>query len=87
MTYPGHLPFPERQVAFFYCGDEMKYYVNGELETGDSATLDELIESKKIDRKSLVVEHNLQIIKQQQWKSTTICDGDRIELLSFVGGG
>ena len=65
----------------------MKYYVNGELETGDSATLDELIESKKIDRKSLVVEHNLQIIKQQQWKSTTICDGDRIELLSFVGGG
>jgi sulfur carrier protein len=36
---------------------------------------------------ALVVELNGQIIKQQQWAETQLNSGDRLELLSFVGGG
>jgi sulfur carrier protein len=34
-----------------------------------------------------VVELNQQIIKQEQWPDIQLKAGDRLELLSFVGGG
>ena len=36
---------------------------------------------------ALVVELNQQIIKQEQWPEIQLKAGDRLELLSFVGGG
>jgi thiamine biosynthesis protein ThiS len=40
-----------------------------------------------MNAKVMVVEHNGRVIAQDQWDRTPLCQGDRLELLSFVGGG
>ncbi|MCL1981341.1 MAG: sulfur carrier protein ThiS [Proteobacteria bacterium] len=65
----------------------MNILVNGVLETVPARTIAELVADKKLAASSLVVELNQQIIKQEQWPQTRIQAGDRLELLSFVGGG
>ncbi len=65
----------------------MHLVINGSEEQSDSATLADLIDRKGLRRDSLVVELNGAIVRQQQWAATTLQDGDRVELLNFVGGG
>ena len=65
----------------------MEYRVNGIEEKGDPPHLEALIEARNMAKDSLVVEVNGKIIKQAEWCSMPVQDGDRIELLSFVGGG
>ena len=65
----------------------MRLIINGGEETTDCPNLDALVASKGLRRESLVIELNGVIIKQQQWPSTGLADGDRVELLNFVGGG
>lgn len=65
----------------------MQLIVNGKEERHGSSTLIELIEDKGLRRDSLVVEVNGTIIRQEQWAATLLQEGDRLELLNFVGGG
>ena len=65
----------------------MEIVVNGIKENGESCTLAQLVERKGLNPGALVVELNQQIIKQEQWPQTQLNNGDRLELLSFVGGG
>ena len=65
----------------------MKIFINGNEEHTESPTLAELVANRGLDAGALVVELNQQIIKQEQWQATTLNEGDRLELLSFVGGG
>jgi sulfur carrier protein len=30
---------------------------------------------------------NMEIVKQDSWATYKLCDGDKLELLDFVGGG
>jgi sulfur carrier protein len=65
----------------------MNIFVNGNKEHIEPCTLAELIARKKLDAGALVIELNQQIIKQEFWPTTELQDGDRLEMLSFVGGG
>ena len=65
----------------------MGFFVNGVEETDLPCTVAELVKRKGLTPAALVVELNQQIIKQQQWAATQLKTGDRLELLSFVGGG
>lgn len=65
----------------------MDLYINGIKECGEPCSLTELVERRGLNPGSLVIELNQQIIKQQHWPTTQLCEGDRLELLSFVGGG
>jgi sulfur carrier protein len=65
----------------------MEIIVNGEQEPSPPCTIAELVARKGLACGALVVELNQQIIKQQQWQDTRLKAGDRLELLSFVGGG
>lgn len=65
----------------------MQLSINGKFETSNAATIAELVKEFELDFKSLVVEHNEQIIRQEQWAATTLREGDGLELLNFVGGG
>lgn len=65
----------------------MDIHLNGKATQTQCRTLMELIENQGVETESLVVEHNLAVVRQVQWKETRIQDGDTIELLSFVGGG
>ncbi|MDR2549090.1 MAG: sulfur carrier protein ThiS [Desulfobulbus sp.] len=65
----------------------MDIVVNGVKETVPARTVAELVAEKGLAVGSLVVELNQQIITQEQWPHTWLQAGDRLELLSFVGGG
>ncbi len=53
----------------------------------DDSTLDDLIQTLKLDPNSVVTEVNLQIIKKQKRKETLLKNGDRVEIITFMGGG
>lgn len=65
----------------------MEIIINGRTEDTPSETIAELVACKGLAPGALVVELNQIIIKQDQWQSTPLAAGDRLELLSFVGGG
>ena len=65
----------------------MEITVNGKLESISSDNIAAYIRAKEMNPKALVVEHNGRVIPQAQWDQTSLSQGDRLELLSFVGGG
>ena len=66
----------------------MKIKLNGkEKEYQAHLNLKEIIAEYSPSRQRIIAEVNGQIIRNQQWEQTRLNDGDRIELVSFVGGG
>jgi len=66
----------------------MKIIVNGETkEFKDSITLLEVIKELNLDGKVMASAINMEIVKQDRWAKTILKDGDKLELLDFVGGG
>lgn len=61
--------------------------INGIEENIEGISIRQLIENRKIEKNSLIVEYNYEVLKNEKWESTIIKDNDNIELLSFVGGG
>lgn len=62
--------------------------LNGEPRTLErEASLLELLESLELDPRTVVVEHNRTIVRRPALAETVLRDGDRVELVHFVGGG
>jgi len=65
----------------------MNVIINGENKTlSPSLTLDEALAQFNLPPKSYVVELNGKIISQDS-HNETLKDGDRVEVIRFVGGG
>jgi thiamine biosynthesis protein ThiS len=66
----------------------MRLVINGEdLEVSKAETLQELLAEFCIQPERVAVEVNLSIIKKADYESYKLKDGDRIEIVNFVGGG
>ena len=65
----------------------MQIQVNGEPRKVAAATVLALVEELGLDVRKVAVERNLEIVPKSLHASTTIADGDRIEVVQFVGGG
>ncbi len=66
----------------------MKIIVNGETkEFKEEATLLELLKELSLEGKVMAAAINMDIVKQDSWDTHKLCDGDKLELLDFVGGG
>ncbi len=66
----------------------MRFVLNGEAREGrDGMALTELIEELDLAYKRLAVEINEEVVPKAAYQDTHINDGDRIEIVSFVGGG
>lgn len=65
----------------------MEILLNGKTITTKSTTLSQFIAESGFDTRALIAEVNLKVVKEKDWSETRIHAGDRIELLSFVGGG
>ena len=66
----------------------MKLHINGEQrDFPERLTVGALIEhlGMKVDR--VAVELNLEIVPRTQWQAATLKDGDKLEIVHFVGGG
>ncbi|EPG75983.1 thiamine biosynthesis protein ThiS [Leptospira fainei serovar Hurstbridge str. BUT 6] len=64
--------------------------VNGKqvsLSDLSSPSLISLLESLKLKPEMVAVQRNGEIVKKTVWPGVTLQDGDRIEILKFVGGG
>ena len=66
----------------------MKIRLNGEAkELPAPLTIQQLLEQLTIDPRRVAVEHNLVILKRHAFAATLVGDGDRVEIVNFVGGG
>ena len=66
----------------------MQLTVNGEArEVPGGVTVAALVTLLGLDRRKLAVERNLEIVPRSAFAATALCDGDRIEIVAFVGGG
>jgi len=65
----------------------MDIVVNGRQQSCSPGSVAELVAARGLQPDALVVELNGEIIRQEQWPQVRLGDGDRLELLNFVGGG
>jgi len=66
----------------------MTIIANGnEMEVAERSTLSDLVEMLRLDPQRLAIELNRKIVRRAEWRSTTISDGDKVEIVQFVGGG
>jgi thiazole synthase len=66
----------------------MKIILNGEdFEITEALSLSSLLAQLEIDTRRVAVEHNLIVVKREQLDTVTVSEGDRIEVVNFVGGG
>lgn len=66
----------------------MDVIVNGETETcAEAISVADLLRARGHDPKTVVVEHNGDIVPAAAFADTRLRDGDRLEIVQFVGGG
>ena len=66
----------------------MKIMLNGDfIEAADGATIGSLLQQLDISRERVAVELNADIIPKADYEKQLLCDGDKIEIVHFVGGG
>lgn len=65
----------------------MELKLNGQFITTHSKNLLELLKEYKIEQKSVAIAVNLEVVKQDQWESYALKNGDIIECFTFLGGG
>lgn len=62
--------------------------VNGERrEAQPGATVVDLLSALKMDSGRVAIERNLEILPRANWAETRVSEGDRYEIVQFVGGG
>ena len=62
--------------------------VNGESQSCLPQTkLPQLLEQLKLNPRLIAVEYNGEILHRQFWTETLIHEGDKIEIVTIVGGG
>jgi sulfur carrier protein len=66
----------------------LRIEVNGEpKEFEEGATLQTLVERLALAPERLAVEHNREVVRRADWPALRLSDGDRVEIVHFVGGG
>lgn len=66
----------------------MKISLNGETrEIAPGTTLSQLVAGLSLGGVKVAVERNFNIVPREQYDATVLVEGDRIEVVTFVGGG
>ena len=62
--------------------------INGESRVLPAAvTVDKLLQELGIEGRKVAVERNLEIVPKSAFAATQVTDGDRLEIVHFIGGG
>ncbi|HTZ49586.1 MAG TPA: sulfur carrier protein ThiS [Verrucomicrobiae bacterium] len=62
--------------------------VNGENRQAPAgSTVTALLAQLGLNSGRVAIEHNLQILPKSKWDETHVTNGDRFEIVQFVGGG
>ena len=65
----------------------MNLTINGESQVFSAETLAALVEQLGMKADRVAIELNREIVAREQWPETRLHDGDRLEIVHFVGGG
>ncbi|HEX4097502.1 MAG TPA: sulfur carrier protein ThiS [Caulobacteraceae bacterium] len=66
----------------------MRLTINGEERSFDRALdLMALVQALGLDARKVAVERNLEIVPRSSYGRVLLSDGDRLEIVQFVGGG
>ena len=66
----------------------MKVVVNGrDTELPDGSTLATLVERLGLAGRPVAIEQNRKVVPRAQHAATALAEGDRLEVVSLVGGG
>jgi sulfur carrier protein len=72
-------------VCYFDC---VRITLNGEpYELPGPLTVSQLLARLAIDARRVAIELNLIVVKRATFDSTTVGEGDHVEIVNFVGGG
>ena len=67
--------------------NELRLTVNGEPRKADpGTTVAALLRAMGIDPARVAVERNRDVIPRATWNDAGLADGDRIEIVAFIGG-
>ena len=67
---------------------DLQIYVNGDSkELPGTISLAQLIEQLELAPTRIAVELNRVVVRRADWSTTILSDGDRLEIVHFVGGG
>ena len=66
----------------------MQIFLNGESRTvADGTSIEALVLSLSGDPRGIAIERNLEIVPKAEHPTTLLEDGDKLEVVQFVGGG
>ena len=66
----------------------MQITINGETQSFDAAlTVEQLLGEIGLDHRKVAVERNLEIVPKSRYSHTALNDGDKLEIVHFIGGG
>jgi sulfur carrier protein len=75
-------------VTYTTEGSGLLIIVNGnETDLPGGSRVTDLIAKLGLSPERLAVEINRKVIRRAGWDSTTLSEGDRVEIVHFVGGG
>ena len=67
---------------------DVRLTVNGEERSVEGvASLADLVASLALEPRKVAVELNLAIVPRSAYARTALADGDRVEIVHFIGGG
>jgi len=62
--------------------------LNGDEKTiEEGLTVSSLVESLGLEKDRVAVEKNTEVIRRKSWEQVRLRAGDRVEVVTFVGGG
>ncbi|MGI8467173.1 MAG: sulfur carrier protein ThiS [Pyrinomonadaceae bacterium] len=66
----------------------MNVIINGETkEISASVNLGELLKLLSLPSERIAIELNRRVVRKKDWETIQVGDGDRLEVIHFVGGG
>ena len=66
----------------------LRVEINGEeREVEEPVTLSELVRQLGLTPERVAIEYNRQVARRADWPEILLAEGDRIEIVHFVGGG
>ena len=66
----------------------MKLLVNGDRrDVAEGATIADLVKEMETPRSGVAVAVNGEVVPRAGWEQASLAEGDRVEVLSAIGGG
>lgn len=77
-----------RRAAGVTSSGDMRLFVNGEERVFEAPlTVAGLVAALGLDGRKLGIERNLEIVPKSTYGDVALAEGDRLEIVTFIGGG